>query len=180
MRVISGIYKGRNLIAPTDNEVRPTSAMVKEAIFGKLQFQIADTLFLDLFSGTGAMGIEAISRGAREVYFADNSYKSIKLIESNLKKIGVEANVINASYEITLKMMKDKQFDFIFIDPPYALDCIDKILELVTLNNVLSIDGIIIFEHLKEKVLKLASTSYIIIDEKKYSGTMVSYIKRNI
>lgn len=178
MRVISGIYRGRNLLAPNNSDIRPTGDMTKEALFGKIQFQLSGCKFLDLFSGSGAIGIEALSRGAKEVYFNDGSNEAVRLINANLSLIGAKAIVMTSDYETALKMLRDKAFDFIYIDPPYAMDCIDNILKLIDDNNCLSSNGLIIYEHMREKVLKLNNSHYIITDEKHYSSTTLSYIKR--
>ena len=102
MRVVGGIYKGRNLTPPEGSDTRPTLGMVKEAVFGKLQFNIPGSSFLDLFSGSGAMGIEALSRGAAKVAFNDFSNKAVKLIKKNLSSLGVTAEVTGYSYEAAL------------------------------------------------------------------------------
>jgi 16S rRNA (guanine(966)-N(2))-methyltransferase RsmD len=178
MRVIGGIYKGRNLTAPEGSDTRPTLGMVKEAVFGKLQFEIPGRSFLDLFSGSGAMGIEALSRGANKVSFNDSSIKAVKLIKKNILSLSVNAEVTSYSYEAALNYHKDGNFDFIYVDPPYALDCIEKILTLSADNSVLAMGGMIIYEHSRERVLSIDDIRYIISDEKKYSSAVISYIKR--
>jgi len=178
MKVIGGIFKGRNLLPPENYNVRPTGAMVKEAIFGKLQFELPGTRFLDLFGGTGAIGIEALSRGAKEVVINDNSRASLKIIRENLSRVTAGAEVINYDYKAALSYLENRKFDFIFADPPYALDCIGEILELSYMNNVIKEGGLMIYEHLKESRLNFSDNHYILIDEKNYSSTTVSFLKR--
>lgn len=179
MKIVSGIYKGRFIKTLYCNDIRPTSAKVREAIFGKIQFHINNAKFLDLFSGSGAMGIEALSRGASKVVFNDKSIKSVRIIKENLNNLKAEADIINLDYKSAIISLRNNKFDFIFIDPPYNLDCINKILQLIDDNNILEDNGVIIYEHINEKVLNINKSLYIIVDEKRYSLTTVSYIKRN-
>lgn len=178
MKIISGIFKGRNIKTLEGIEVRPTAAMVREAIFGKLHFGINGSSFLDLFGGSGAMGIEALSRGAEGVAINDKSIKAVNIIKQNLSVVGGEVKVTNYDYELAIKHYANSEFDYIFVDPPYMMDCIDNILNLLVEHNTIAEDGLVIYEHLKEKVLNNVSSHYIIIDNKNYSATTVSYIKR--
>ena len=107
MRIISGKYKGKQLNSPKSDNIRPTGDKVKQALFTKLQFFIQDAIVLDLFSGSGALGIEALSRGARKVFFVDKDKRSIKLTYENLKGLDKNYEVINASYEIALNNFKE-------------------------------------------------------------------------
>lgn len=177
MRIVSGKYRGRKLLSPQDDKVRPTSDMVKEAIFSSIQFDIAQSNFLDLFAGSGAMGIEALSRGANYVYFVDFSRESIALIKENLKIIK-ENNfeVINKDYKDAIYYLKNKIFDYIFIDPPYKMDNINEILALLKDNKLVDESTIIIYE--KKYNLNIEySEIFEIIKTKKYSKTEVVYLK---
>lgn len=178
MRIISGKYRGREIFAPEGKDVRPTRAMVKEAIFGKIQFDIPECKFLDLFAGTGAMGIEALSRGAEECVFCDISRKSIALINQNLEKLNEDSKVINLSYDKGLMTLKNYKFDVIYIDPPYEFKDMDKLLSLITEYNVLEDDGILIYEHLKKDILQFDNKEFIIYDEKHYGITTISYLRK--
>lgn len=178
MKVLSGIYKGRKLLPPKDLKIRTTGAMVKEAVFGKLQFEIAGSGFLDLFGGSGAIGIEALSKNAEEVVIADSSAKAIKLIRDNLTRIDADCTVLQGDYKAILKQLQGRKFDFIYADPPYALEIIDDILDLAYEFDVIKVGGIVIYEHLREKVLNYKHNHYILMDEKHYSSVTVSYLKR--
>ena len=120
MRVISGTAKGVQLNSLEGLETRPTLDRVKEALFSSIQFQIPEATILDLFSGSGALGIEALSREAKQVVFCDNSRKAVQIIKENLEKTKLKdrAIVIQNDYMNCLENLNMK-FDFIFLDPPY-------------------------------------------------------------
>ena len=145
MRVIAGDKKGRKLIAPDGLSTRPTSDKVKEALFSIIQFDLPDAEFLDLFSGSGQMGIEALSRGAKYAVFVDSGKKACDCIRQNLAATGLlgcgEVNMRNAQdYLISCR----RKFDIVFMDPPYQEGLIEPIFEAVT--NVTKDFGIIICE----------------------------------
>jgi len=146
MRVISGKCRGISLYSPKNDRIRPTADKIKEAIFGSLQFEIGGDV-LDLFSGSGALGIEALSRGANSATFVDNSRESIKLTEANLEKtkLAADAKVILSDYSAFLKNCK-ASYDIIFLDPPYRLDLNSSVLRQINENKVLKKDGIIVCE----------------------------------
>ncbi len=177
MRVTAGKFKGKTLIDNKYQHIRPTADMVKQAIFNKLAFSISDTKVLDLFCGTGALGIEALSRGAKEVVFADSDIRSINLTKDNLKKLGLSYGyrTIRASYEKSLKLLVGEQFDVIILDPPYKSgvyeDCLKKIWEY----KILSPDGIIVCEHDAKDTFDYSP--FVIIDEKKYGIKKVTYLQ---
>lgn len=122
MRVITGSARGRRLETPRGLEVRPTSAMVKEAVFSAVQFEVEGSRVLDLFAGSGQMGIEALSRGARSCVFVDQSKDSINVIKKNLAATGLEKNAkVAASESVSfLQGYRGESFDLVFLDPPYA------------------------------------------------------------
>ena len=146
MRVISGKYKGKKLNSPIGNDVRPTGDKVKESVFDVIQFDVAGCRFLDLFCGSGAMGIEALSRGAEYVTFADISRDSIALTQSNLKGIDGNYKVLNREFADALNTA-DGKWDFIFVDPPYKRNYIENICNTVLKKNMLAEGGYIIYEH---------------------------------
>ncbi len=121
MRVITGSARGKRLIAPTGNDVRPTSDKVKEALFSALQFDIEGRRILDLFAGSGQLGIEALSRGAESATFVDSSNASIKIIKQNIENTGFtdKSKVYSMDYGSFAAMCRDT-FDIVFLDPPYA------------------------------------------------------------
>lgn len=152
MRVIAGEQKGRRLVTPEGLHTRPTSDKVKEALFSIIQFDLADACFLDLFSGSGQMGIEALSRGAKRSVFVDMDKKAIDCINKNLKETGYT----NKSYvhygDVGGFLMSTKEkFDIVFLDPPYREDLINPIFEKVT--EVCKKNAIIICEVLEKQPL---------------------------
>ncbi len=146
MRVISGKYRGKRLNSPIGNDIRPTGDKVKESIFNAIQFDIAGSRFLDLFAGSGSIGIEAMSRGAEFTLFSDSSKASIELLNTNLKGISDDRKIVNRDYRDAL-YCADGKWDFIFVDPPYKSDYIGEICEIVKERDMLADGGYIIYEH---------------------------------
>ncbi|MCL2697869.1 MAG: 16S rRNA (guanine(966)-N(2))-methyltransferase RsmD [Oscillospiraceae bacterium] len=149
MRVITGSARGRKLKTPKNTDVRPTSDSVKEAIFNAIQFNIENVVIADLFAGTGQLGIEALSRGAKFVYFADNSPESAAIIRENVKLCGFAdgAEVSPLSAAAFLKKTA-AVFDIAFLDPPYGQDLINRTLPALVPK--MSESGLIVCEHENE------------------------------
>ncbi len=137
MRVITGSARGKRLLTPQGNDVRPTSEKVKEALFSALQFDIEGRRILDLFAGSGQLGIEALSRGAESATFVDSSNASIKIIKQNIENTGFGdvSKVYTMDYNSFTSMCRDT-FDIVFLDPPYAqgllLPAIKSVLPLIS------------------------------------------------
>ena len=149
MRVITGIARGRKLIAPEGLDVRPTADKVKEGIFSAVQFELEGAVVLDLFAGSGQMGIEALSRGAQRAVFVDSSSKSIKCVNENLRNTELmrQAEVITRDSYDYIKLTS-AVFDIIILDPPYRMGHIAKLLPLAAAK--LREGGTIICEYEKE------------------------------
>ena len=154
MRVISGSFKGRRLTAPKGLTIRPTPDKVKGAIFNIIGDRIIESSFLDLFAGTGAIGIEALSRGAKEIIFVDDNIKAINLIKENLSRCKMQDARCKIVKENAVEFIKSvgqgfspAKFDFIFLDPPYKTDLGEKALIEISSFNILKEDGEIIWEH---------------------------------
>ncbi len=145
MRIIAGKYKGKKLVSFEGDAVRPTSDRAKEAVFSVLQFELQGKSFYDAFCGSGSMGIEAISRGAKSVLFSDKSNQSCKLTQKNLDSIGERARVLNSDC-ITFLERTNEHFDIIFLDPPYKSNDGEKALEIIGKRNILNENGIVIYE----------------------------------
>jgi 16S rRNA (guanine(966)-N(2))-methyltransferase RsmD len=143
MRVISGSAKGRGLFAPKGLNIRPTAGRVKEALFSMLTPYVEGAVFLDLFAGTGAIGIEALSRGAKEAVFVDNSRRSLEFVKRNLEHCGFigKARIIYSDVCAFLKQ-RGESYDIIFLDPPYGDGRLDGALELIKISGVLSKDAL--------------------------------------
>lgn len=132
MRVITGLARGRKLLSPTSNDIRPTSDMVKESIFSILQNELEGAMVLDLFAGSGQLGIEALSRGARFAVFVDSSREAQEVVRSNLQstRLAEQGRVAAMDYQAFLSSTKDT-FDIVLIDPPYQQGLIAKALPLL-------------------------------------------------
>ena len=151
MRVIAGECRGRRLLEPAGMEVRPTTDQVKEALFNIIQFDIEGRKALDLFAGTGQLGIEALSRGAAECVFVDASRDSLKLVRENLRRCDLTGRVVQAD---SLSFLQGgEKFDLIFLDPPYGTGLDARAMEAVKAFDILTKGGIMICESRKETVL---------------------------
>lgn len=150
MRVISGSANRRKLVAPEGLSVRPTTDRIKETLFNIINNRIYDIDFLDLFAGSGAIGIEALSRGAASCVFVDSYTESLKCIRENLNttSLGAHASVMACDAVSAIDRLKaeGKSFDIIFMDPPYDQELEKKVLTQISANNILKEDGLIIVE----------------------------------
>ncbi len=173
MKVASGIYGGRKLYENTFQHIRPTADIVKQAMFNKLAFKVANARVLDLFCGTGALGIEAISRGAKEVVFVDKDKRSVDLTLKNLKNLKINAKVLLMDYEKALKSLAG-QFDIIILDPPYMAGLYENCLKIIYELNLLADDGIIVCEHQKDN-FDLQSP-FTVESQKRYGIKMLTYL----
>lgn len=174
MRIVGGIYKGRKLKTFEGDEIRPTSDMARESLFNILRDRIIDAKFLDLFCGTGAMGIEALSRGAKEVTFNDFSKKSVNLTKENLNSLGEINNAkISVSGALEFLQRTGEKFDIIFLDPPYKSDLGEKALSVA--KNALSDGGIVIFEN--EDGFGGEILGLIKYDQRKYGRARFTFFK---
>lgn len=157
MRVISGKARGHTLKAPKGLNMRPTADRVKESIFNIIRAELYNSIVIDLFAGSGSLGIEALSRGAYKAYFIDNNKNSVQLIGQNLEKTGlindseiIHMEALNAIVRLSKHRVKA---NIIFIDPPYLKGFIEPTLETILFYNILQPDGIIIVEHdIKDRV----------------------------
>ncbi|NLU24760.1 MAG: 16S rRNA (guanine(966)-N(2))-methyltransferase RsmD [Clostridiales bacterium] len=161
MRVITGSARGRRLKELEGMETRPTTDRVKEGLFSAIQFDIEGRRVLDLFAGTGQLGIEALSRGAVHATFVDCRKDAVALIRENLAVTNLtnRARVVSGDSLAFLTSQKEK-FDLVFLDPPYAADLLEKALDLATRFDILSPNGIIIVESPTEKVLPAPKSPY--------------------
>lgn len=178
MRIIGGKAKGKLIITLKNNDIRPTGAKVREAIFNIIAPYIEDSIFLDGFAGSGAVGIEALSRGAKKCFFVDNNLAGINIIKKNIKNTGFDENsiVIKDNFFNFIKQNK-YNFDIIFLDPPYAIDVVRDIVINVEKTDILKAGGLLIVEH--DRYIELNPCEYMaLIKQKKYSDTTVSIYER--
>ena len=172
MRVITGSAKGKRLKTPEGMHTRPTSERVKEALFSAIQFEISNARFLDLFAGSGQMGIEALSRGAVRAVFVDSDRKAYSLVQENVRSAGFEskASVVLSDYMGYLNRCRE-QFDIIFLDPPYAEDFLENSLKRITEIDILADCGIIVCERPADKLMDLKIPGLVRVKDYRYGKT---------
>ena len=175
MRVIAGIYKGRQLKSPKTEVIKPTLDRVKEAVFGSIQFYLKNARVLDLFCGSGALGIEALSRGASKVDFVDRDLNSIKLTKENLAGIDLPYTLNHEDFLNYLSKANCK-YDVIFLDPPYAENYAKTAIEYIDKNNLLNSDGIIVWEKAFTNHIDLKLENLCVHKIKKYGTVQVIYL----
>ena len=158
MRVITGSARGRKLKTPENYDIRPTTDNVKESVFNIIQFDIEGRRVLDLFAGTGQLGIECLSRGASSAVFVDQSREAVKIVKDNLKTCGLSGTVVQADAMSFLRTCG--KFDIIFVDPPYDSDLYESVLNTVNSIDILSDGGIIICESRRERALPEMTAPY--------------------
>ncbi|KRK99235.1 16S rRNA (guanine(966)-N(2))-methyltransferase RsmD [Companilactobacillus futsaii] len=176
MKVVSGKFRGLNLKSVPTNNTRPTSAKVKEAVFSMLSPYMIDGNTLDLFAGTGSLGIEAVSRGYKKAYLVDKAYKAINTIKENVEKTREEDSfvIIKASATEALKKFEGEQvkFDLVFLDPPYRMKITEQIISDLVDNNLLN-DGAVIVDE-TDYDIELDLEQIELIKEKRYKDTKVA------
>jgi len=179
MRVIAGKAKGIVLKTPDGEATRPTADRVKEAVFSILQFEIPGMSVLDLFGGTGQLGIEALSRDAKNAVFVDSQDDACKLIRENLKRTNFQsqAKVVKSDYLVFLKNCRDK-YDIIFLDPPYAEDFLENALKMITEIDILQSGGIIVTERPLGKALLTEFNGFICSKDYKYGKTIITLYRK--
>ncbi|MBQ1496195.1 MAG: 16S rRNA (guanine(966)-N(2))-methyltransferase RsmD [Bacilli bacterium] len=181
MRVISGFLKGREIKGYDIEGTRPTMDRVKESVFGSIQNYIDESVCLDLFAGSGNLGIECISNGASICYFVDNNKIAINVINDNISKFDIKDKsvVIKDDYNNALNLFKEKgiKFDLIFLDPPYRFDYINNIVKYISKNGLLNDNGLIICEF--ENDIDKEVIGLRLLKEKKYGYKKVIIFKKD-
>ena len=180
MRVSSGKARGVQLKTPDGMTTRPTADRVKEALFSIIQFEIPSARVLDLFGGTGQLGIEALSRGAKSAVFVDAGEPACRLIRENLRKTKLEADatVIRSDYLAYLKRCKEK-FDIIFLDPPYAEVFLENALNCIAEIDILQSGGIIIAERPVGKEIPFELDGFSRSKDYKYGTVLLTVYRKN-
>ena len=175
LRVISGKYKGKNIMGFDIKGTRPTMDRVKESMFAMIQNNIKDSICLDLFAGSGSLGIEAISNGAKCCYFVEKNNEIYEVLKKNLSDVD-NSTLLKKDYLEALEYFKNYKirFDLIFLDPPYKMNLIGEILNIIYDNNILNDNGLVICEYENEKILNDRLT---LIKRKKYGTKNVDIYK---
>jgi len=178
MRVLSGKYKGKKIVSSTDNSIRPTTNKIKEYIFNILQDFCQDKLVADIFSGSGNLGIESLSRNSKHVVFVDNSVNSIKVLKKNIS--GIKVDNINfqivASDAMTFSIQYKNNFDLIFMDPPFNYPLLNELIISIFKNCILKEKGILVVEHEISNPVNFDHDLYEILKQKKIGRSLISFI----
>lgn len=181
MRVISGTARGTKLNSIESLSTRPTLDRVKEALFNIIQTHLQDSNVLDLFAGSGALGIECLSRGAKHCTFCDKSYESVKMLKQNLQKTKFEneSTIFINDYKKCIQTLVKNKFNIIFIDPPYKLDIAVSAIKLILEYDILAKDGIIILETDEEEreIKELENIKLEVYDVRKYGRVKLIFLR---
>ena len=178
MRVTGGTGKGRRLRVPPGDRVRPTSDKVKQALFNILGSRLEGAVFLDLFAGTGGIGIEALSRGAGRAVFVDDSRKSLDAVRHNIGQAGFGdvASVVASKAETFIRKTGDR-FDIVFLDPPYTTE-IAPLLELIAGSDLLEPDGVVVAEHFEKQPSPARVGTFVLVREAVYGDTVLAFYRK--
>lgn len=180
MRIIGGKAKGTKLYTLEGENTRPTLDRVRESLFNILQYDLQDCVFLDLFSGSGACGIEAVSRGARKAILCDNAKQAIEIIEKNIEKTHTQEQIAlyQMDFETLLKTKIKEKLDMVFIDPPYETNFAYEAVKLLLSNGLIKKESVIIIETDQEKRIKeqLKQLEIEIMDERKYGRAHLIFL----
>lgn len=182
MRIIGGKAKGTKLYTLEGENTRPTLDRVRESLFNILQFELRDSVFLDLFSGSGACGIEAISRGAKKAILCDKSKQAIEIIKKNIDKTHTKEQITlyQIDFKELLKTKVQEKLDIVFIDPPYQTDFAYEAVKIILEKNLITEESIIVIETDQEKVVKkqLENLEIEIMDERKYGRAYLIFLSQ--
>ncbi len=180
MRVIGGTLKGRKLATIRGTTVRPTADRLREAIFNILADRVEKAVVLDLFAGTGALGIEALSRGAHSAVFVDNSKSAIAILKKNIRYCDIQENATIIKWDVVknLRFIRsfDLAFNLVFLDPPYNKDCIKPVLKNLYRNGTLEKEACLVIEHADTEPAPEEIAVFKITDERRYGRTLVSFL----
>lgn len=182
MRIIGGRAKGTKLYTLEGENTRPTLNRVREALFNILQLKLQDSIFLDLFSGSGACGIEAVSRGAKKAILCDKSRQAFEIIKKNVEKTHTQEQIelYHMTFEELLKTKIREKLDIIFIDPPYNTNFAYEAVKIILENNLMNENSMIIIETDQEKRVKeqLKKIEIEIMDERKYGRAHLIFLNQ--
>ncbi len=183
MRIIGGQFRGRKIEQPDSKTIRPTKDRIREALFNMIAERIPYSEVLDLFAGSGAFGLEMLSRGAKKAVFVDNDPLSAETIRNNVKSLEIaeysEIIMEDAFRHISIMFGQKQGFDIIFVDPPYNMGLAKKSLILINQYDILNPSGLLILEHhVDEKIFELAE-NITILKQKTYKNISVSIFRKN-
>ncbi len=177
MQITGGYLKSRKIISPKSENVRPTLSKTRESVFNILMniINFEDSSFLDVFAGSGIMGIEAASRGFNDVFFVEKDKKTYFLLKENLKNLGLNLKIYYGDSNRVLKTL-DKKFDVIYADPPYKANLYNSIITVIKEKEILNTGGILILEHPEDELIN--TDGFKLIKQKKYADKIITYLNR--
>lgn len=177
MRIIAGTYKNRILVSPKGQETRPTSALVRESVFNICQTYIEGTRFLDLFAGSGAMGIEALSRGAAQATFIEQNLEAIKCIERNIATLDLKSKTKLMRGEV-FKILKRETipYDIVYADPPYDQEVFEGLLQFFDTSNLIAPGGDLFIEQRADQVEESFSLETLVFKNRRKLGAAALYL----
>lgn len=181
MKIISGLYKGRKLTFIKDKNIRPTKNIVREAIFDSLREWIVNKKVIEIFAGSGVLGIEALSHGAKKVIFIEKEKKAIEVIKKNIENLELskKCEILKGDCEYEIEKLKDVKYDLVIGDPPYEfpISKLERILGKMVKLNILKKNGIIVIEHHFKKEIPTIN-GLEVFKKKKYGKTGVTFLRR--
>ncbi len=178
MRILAGQYKGKNLSAGNDLSIRPITNRIKEIIFSVLDNFCDNKIVLDLFSGSGSLGLEALSRGARYITFVEKEFSSIRVLEKNIKTLSLTTDNVQIIQSDALKFSKKdyRSFKLILMDPPFKYTTLQELVIEIIKNNLLDKKGILVVHHEVDNPLLRNDVPYQLVKQKKIGRSLVSFI----
>ncbi len=177
MRVVAGKYRAKKLKEFDIGTTRPTLDRIKEAMFSSIQFDVNGAIVVDLFSGTGALGLEAISRGASKVYFVDSNREAIKIIKENLAGVQEDYEICCSDYERFLTEHKNSKFDIFLLDPPFASNYDEIAIDKIIKSDLMNEGGTIVYEKAKSKQVEFDYEN-IAVKSKIYGTVEVIFLRK--
>ncbi len=180
MRIIAGDAGGRLLTAPKGMDTRPTQDKVKESLFSILRNDLADARVLDLFAGSGALGLEALSRGADYAVFADKARAAQDCVQKNIQALRMETRtrLLRCHWKMALKKLEEEgeHFDLIFLDPPYRMEGADEMLSALCAGKICCPETLVVYEH--AKALPPETAGWLVTDRREYRDTVVTFLRK--
>ncbi len=182
MRIISGKYKGRHLVSFKADHIRPTMDRVKETLFNKWMGHIDEARVLDLFAGTGNLGLEALSRGAKHVTFVEKNIKSVQIIKDNIQALKIspkEYTIITKDVFTFIKSVPNQPFDLILIDPPFTEKLADRVMLELSLQSLFHAETLIAIEAVKQEKIEMQYGVLTCYDKQDYGDKSLSLFKKS-
>jgi 16S rRNA (guanine966-N2)-methyltransferase len=180
MRIISGKFRGRKLVSIQGRHIRPTADRVREALFNIIAHKVPARSVLDLYSGTGALGLEALSRGAGSVVFIDNDERALSILRQNIERFKQPLDIRMVRWDITrdLRCLNDqsKAFDLIFLDPPYTMEVVSRSLQNLAKSGSMASEALVVAEHAPREAIETTDTGLVITDRRRYGKTALTFL----